>query len=130
MRTSSVEQLILDLFAGQPVETAHFTAQEIYLQLKPQLPAVNPSTIYRALERMTRSGKISISDMGKGAAVFEIVGKERHHHLVCETCHQVITLSDDTIRPLFDELSRQFGFEMTTNHLVLFGHCPACRRKK
>jgi Fur family ferric uptake transcriptional regulator len=128
MKSSSVEQLISELFSQHSTEEAHFTAQEVYNQLKPRLPAVNTSTVYRALERMTRAGKISISDMGKGAAVFEVVDRERHHHLVCEGCHQVLTLSDAMIQPLFDELSKRFDFSMTTNHLVLFGYCPACRQ--
>lgn len=127
MRTSSVEQLILNLFSEGPAHEAHFTAHEVYARLKPRLPAVNPSTVYRALERMTHAGKISVSDMGLGAAVYEAVGGGRHHHLVCESCRQMWTLEDDIVQPLFDQLAQQFEFEITTNHLVVFGHCPQCR---
>lgn len=130
MRTSSVEQLILDLFEHHPAEEAHFTAQEVYQKLKPQLPAVNSSTVYRALERMTHAGKVSVSDMGTGAAVYEAVGRKRHHHLVCECCKKAITLEDELVQPFFDTLSRRFNHEITTNHLVLFGRCEACQKEK
>lgn len=124
MKASSVEQLILDLLAEKQ---AHFTAQEVYTHLKPRLPAVNPSTVYRALERMTHAGKVSVSDMGTGAVVYESVGGEPHHHLVCENCHQVITIKNALIQPLFDDIAQRYTFAMTTNHLILFGYCSDCR---
>jgi Fur family transcriptional regulator, ferric uptake regulator len=126
MKTSSVEQLILDLLAQEHV---HLTAFEIYTQLKPRLPAVNPSTVYRALERMGHAGKVSISDMGRGAAVYERVGGEHHHHLVCQNCGQVLTIDDEPVNGLFRELEKENSFQMSTNHLVLFGRCAQCSQK-
>ncbi|MBN2549191.1 MAG: transcriptional repressor [Anaerolineales bacterium] len=129
MKSSSVEQLILDLYAQHSTEEAHFTAQEVYHHIKPRLPSVNQSTIYRALERMTRAGKVSVSDMGLGAAVYEAVGNEHHHHLVCQECGRVQTIKDESVGRLFRQIERENNFEVLTNHLVLFGRCHACRSK-
>ena len=123
MRSSTVQQLILELLQE---EHAHFTAQEVYSHLKPRLPSVNPSTVYRALDRLTKGGQVSVSDMGTGAAVYELVGASPHHHLVCQGCHQVVTLSDELIQPLFKQVEGRSGYELTTNHLVLFGYCQSC----
>jgi Fur family ferric uptake transcriptional regulator len=123
MKSSSVQQLILELLQQ---EHAHLTAQEVFTNLKPKLPAVNLSTVYRALERMTNAGEISVSDMGTGAVVYEMVGSPPHHHLVCQGCNRVITLENDIIEPLFDEVEGRFHFKLTTNHLILFGYCPDC----
>ncbi len=124
MRLSSVEQLILDLM-GQG--RAHLTAQQIYSQLKPRLPAVSPSTVYRALERMAHAGKVSVSDMGQGAAVYEAMGGECHHHLVCQSCGLVLTIGDEAVSRLFRELEQEHNFQIVTNHLILFGLCPKCQ---
>lgn len=124
MKTSSVEQLILDLLAQ---EHAHLTAFEIYTQLKPRLPAVNSSTVYRALERMAHAGKVSVSDMGRGAAVYEKVDGKLHHHLVCQKCGHTVTIGDQAVNGLFHELERENHFQMSTNHLVLFGLCQECQ---
>jgi Fur family ferric uptake transcriptional regulator len=124
MKSSTVQQLILELLHE---EHNHLTAQEVYNHLKPRLPSVNPSTVYRALERLTREGQVSVSDMGIGAAVYEIVGSSPHHHLVCQDCHRVIDLENDIIQPLFDTVEKRFGFQLTTNHLILFGYCPDCK---
>jgi len=104
----------------------HFSAAEIYEQLRPQLPAVAPSTVYRILERLVHTGQVSISDMGGGTEVYEIAN-HRHHHLVCERCHTVLTLSDAEIQPLFESLQERHSFVISTNHLVLFGICEKCR---
>jgi Fur family ferric uptake transcriptional regulator len=78
---------------------------------------------------MALAGKISVSDMGTGAAVYEAVGRERHHHLVCQTCGQVQTLNDEAVSRLFSQLEQEYHFQMLTNHLVLFGRCQACTAK-
>jgi len=127
MKTSSVELIILDLLSR---EQAHLTAQEIYQQLKPRLPAVNPSTVYRALERMAHAGKISVSDMGQGAMVYEAVGGERHHHLVCQECGAVLTIEDQPVSNLFAHLENKYHFDMITNHLILFGICQQCQKQR
>jgi Fur family ferric uptake transcriptional regulator len=123
MKSSTVQQLILELLRE---EHSHLTAQEVHNHLKPRLPSVSPSTVYRALERLTREGQVSVSDMGIGAAVYEIVGSLPHHHLVCQGCHRVIELENDIIQPLFDDVEQRFAFKLTTNHLILFGYCPDC----
>jgi Fur family ferric uptake transcriptional regulator len=127
MKSSTVQQLILELLQKEHV---HFSAQEVYQHLKPRLPSVNPSTVYRALERLASVGEISVSDMGTGAAVYEMVGSPPHHHLVCEMCHKVFTLENKLVQPFFTSISDQFRFEITTNHLVLFGYCETCRQNR
>ena len=129
MSESSVERLIIELFNDHSSQEDHFTAVEVFNHLKPRLPAVNPSTIFRALERMTHAGKISVSDMGTGAAVYEMVGRERHHHLVCQECGKILTIGDEEVARLFEQLQKENNFEILTNHLILFGICQECRQK-
>jgi Fur family ferric uptake transcriptional regulator len=123
MRASSAETIILETLEDNH---SHLTAQEIYDQIRGRLPAVNRSTIYRALERLTQAGKVSVSDMGLGAAVYESVHNHNHHHLVCQNCHQVITIQDDEVANFFESIEQHYHFKINTNHLILFGTCPEC----
>lgn len=125
MRSSSTELLILDLLNRQK---AHLTAHQVYEQLRDRLPAVNPSTVYRALERLASQGKISISDMGIGSAVFESVEQEMHHHLVCQKCGQIITLEHAEVDNFFVSIQQKNHFQIVTNHLILFGICERCQK--
>jgi len=125
MRASSVNHIILEILTqGQ----LHLTAHQIYERLRERLPAVNPSTVYRALERLAQAGEISVSDMGQGAAVYEAVGGERHHHLVCQGCGAVLTIGDEVVHGLFQQIERENNFRVATNHLILFGRCTECQK--
>lgn len=124
MRTSSIDIVILELLHAQH---AHMTAHQVYEHVVDRLPAVNPSTVYRALERLAQQGKVSISDMGKGAAVYEAVAGAIHHHLVCQKCGAVYTLSHADVARFFAEFEQQSNYQITTNHLVLFGVCARCQ---
>jgi Fur family ferric uptake transcriptional regulator len=126
MRASSVNHIILETLE---INHAHLTAQQIYESICERLPAVNQSTVYRALERMARAGKVSVSDMGQGAAMYEMVDGEYHHHLVCQNCGQVLTLDDVIVSNFFRQVEDENHFQMTTNHLVLFGQCAQCSQK-
>lgn len=124
MRTTTVNQFILETLLENQ---SHLTAQQVYERIRERLPAVNPSTIYRALERLAHSGQISVSDMGTGAAVYETVSGEHHHHLVCQECGRIETIHDMQIETLFEEIEHNHRFKVVTNHLVLFGICHECR---
>ena len=126
MRSSSVDYYILEVLEK---EHAHLTSHEVYEQIHPLLPAVNPSTVYRALERLVKNGKISVSDMGTGSAVYESIHRDIHHHLVCEECGQVLTINHEEVDRFFQSLEAKHGFKIKTNHLVLFGRCEACQKK-
>ncbi|KAF0110024.1 MAG: Fur family transcriptional regulator ferric uptake regulator [Chloroflexi bacterium] len=125
MRNSSADQIILDTLAGQ---SSHLTSHQIYEVVHERLPAINPSTIYRSLERLAKNGKISISDLGSGAAVYEMSGDEQHHHLVCQNCGHIVQVPDEQISPLISQLEDKYHYKVTTNHLVLFGVCEICQQ--
>lgn len=125
MRTSSVDQIIIELLSAEKV---HLTSLQVYEETRKRLPAVNPSTVYRSLERLTNAGKVSISDMGTGSAVYEVLGDGKHHHLVCQKCGQVTTIGDEDIRHLFTTIQMKYDFSIKTNHLILFGICKNCQR--
>ncbi len=125
MKSSSVDAAILDVLNAHA--PGHLTAAQVYEQIQPRLPAVNPSTVYRALERLAKNGRISVSDMGSGAAVYEAFSDPPHHHLVCQQCGRVEMLSHRQVQALFAEIAAQYGYKIITNHLILFGVCPACR---
>ena len=124
MRTSSVELIILETLLQKH---AHLTSHQVYEQIHSRLPAVNPSTVYRALERLANGGKISVSDVGIGAAVYESVTNGIHHHLICQECGKIFTIGDEEVRDFFIAIQQKNKFQIITNHLILFGICNACR---
>ena len=123
MRTSSVDQKIFEVLSR---EYAHLTSLQVYEKIKEYLPAVNQSTVYRALERLVNNSKVSVSDMGTGSVVYEIMSDGRHHHLVCQKCGRVITMGDEHVKEFFSTIQAKNRFNVVTNHLILFGVCANC----
>jgi Fur family transcriptional regulator, ferric uptake regulator len=123
MRTTSVNHFILETLEKNH---SHLTAQQVYERIRERLPAVNPSTVYRALERLVHAGMVSVSDMGTGATVYETVGGKLHHHLVCQKCGNIITIDDEVVHAFFHRIEDEDHFHVMTNHLVLFGTCKQC----
>lgn len=125
MRASSVDQIILETLS---TEHAHLTSLQVFEEIRERLPAVNQSTVYRALERLANCGKVSISDMGTGSAVYELLADGvHHHHFVCQKCGLVTTLGHEEVGRFFEDLDQKNKFQITTKHLILFGVCENCQ---
>lgn len=125
MRQSSVDQIIIEILSSKDT---HRTSQQIYEEIRERLPAVNPSTIYRSLDRMAEHGIVSVSDIGQGASVYEIVTNELHHHLVCQNCGKIITVGQEQVEGFFLKIETENNFKILTNHLILFGICGECQK--
>ena len=126
-RLTSARRIILNTLKQA---NGHLTAHEIYDQVKPRLPSINPSTVYRSLDFLAGQGWISVSDIGTGMPVYESVGTGIHHHLVCQECGEIFNLNDDLVQDFFSCIEREKQFSITTNHLILFGLCQRCASKK
>ena len=127
MRSSSVSNAIFKILEAHD---DHLTAKEIYEEVRTTQTAIDTSTVYRTLERMVHDGKVSVSDIGGPAVVYELVTKNPHHHLVCEQCGKMLTFKNDKAADFLASVEQESGFQVTTNHLVLFGICPDCQKKK
>lgn len=124
VRMTTARQLILDELQNSE---NHLTATRIFDNLKDQLPSLNMSTVYRSLEFLVKNQLVSISDLGLGSPVYEPVRSKMHHHLVCLNCKELMELEDEIVTQFFDKLQAERNFEILTNHLVLYGHCPTCQ---
>ncbi len=71
---------------------------------------------------------MSVLDMGSGAAMYELVTDLRHHHFVCRICGRETRLGHDLVGAFFIGLEADTGFEVSTNHFVLFGVARTAER--
>jgi Fur family ferric uptake transcriptional regulator len=124
MRASSVDQIIIETLSK---EHAHLSSLQVYEEIRLRLPAVNQSTVYRALERLVDCGKVSVSDMGTSSTVYELLADGLHHHLVCQKCGKVITIGHEDVKGFFSAVQHKNHFNIVTNHLILFGICENCQ---
>jgi len=104
----------------------HLTAADIYERVKQDYPYVDISTVYRTLSVLKDMRLIAETDMGRGDALFEWVGSERHHHVICERCNAVRRLDHHYLEQLGAALEEKLGFRANIDHFAIFGLCAAC----
>lgn len=105
---------------------AHLMATQIHLALSQRLPSLNLTTVYRSLDYLVEHKLISVADIGKGSPVYEKVSETLHHHLICQKCHAIAQIDHSHIAPFFQKLNQETGFEVTSNHIALYGICENC----
>lgn len=105
----------------------HLKANEIHERLTGRLPSLNLSTVYRSLDYLVEHGVISVSDLGIGSPVYEVVHEDQHHHIVCQGCNQIFELEDDLVAPFFETIEEEKQMVVITNHLVIYALCKECK---
>jgi Fur family ferric uptake transcriptional regulator len=108
----------------------HVSASEILAQVRATYPFVDASTVYRTLAAGKELRLVSETNLGSGDNLFEWIGTEPHHHLICRSCGQVGVLDEKHISTLAGALAEETGFEADLDHLALFGTCRTCREKQ
>jgi Fur family ferric uptake transcriptional regulator len=110
--------------AGQPV-----TLPDIVVAA----PELAPSSVYRNLDVLERSGVVDRIASGGDHAYFEFAEPllSHHHHLICIGCGAIEDVRlDDDVEALVDrslaEAAGRTGFTPLRHSLDLHGHCADC----
>lgn len=123
LRVTPQRLLVMQALAS---DSGHMTADEIMRWTAERYPAINLATIYRTLDLLTSVGLVTQTDLGSGAAHFELVGDSLHHHLICEHCGAMTEVDDALLAPVRERLLRDHGFRASARHIALFGACKGC----
>lgn len=110
--------------AGQPV-----TLPDIVVAA----PELAPSSVYRNLDVLERSGVVDRLTSKGDYAYFEFAEPllSHHHHLICIDCGSIEDVRlDDDVEALVDrslaEAAGRTGFTPMRHTLDLHGHCARC----
>lgn len=109
--------------AGRPL-----APQEVLDRAKPFALGLGIATVYRNLKALAENGVLKAVRLpGQTIVRYELCGKGHHHHFHCRRCHQVFEVDGcpGNIEPLVPE-----GFVLEDHHVVLYGLCALCRKKK
>ncbi len=126
-RYTNARRRLVDVIAaaGQPV-----TLPDIVVAA----PELAPSSIYRNLHVLERSGVVNRITAGGDHAYFEFAEPllSHHHHLVCVACGSIEDVFlDDELEAVVDrslaELASRSGFTPSHHSLDLHGRCANCR---
>ena len=106
------------------ITKTHPTAEEIYSELKLELPSLSLATVYRNCNRLAEAGELLRLDTG-GKTHFDADISD-HQHFVCSECGRVydlfFELPEETIVGNLPE-----GFTHNSHRLYFFGVCKNCQ---
>jgi Fe2+ or Zn2+ uptake regulation protein len=127
-RLTPQRQIILDTLCALG---GHVTVAEVYEQVHGRFPAIDRSTVYRALAFFDELGLVVASEAG-GVAVYEIApaGSAAHQHLICRDCGGVEHVHGAVFDDLARQLARTYGFVADLDRLTIEGLCRDCAAEK
>lgn len=103
----------------------HMTAEQIFLLLKEEYPAVVIATVYNNLSSLTERGLIrKIRVEGFPDRYDNAV---RHDHMVCVHCGKLV---DIHLPDLTDYLEKEAKMPLTAYDLKLFFACKECQARQ
>ena len=124
-RLTPQRQIILDALCDMG---GHVTVAELYERVHAGFPAIDRSTVYRALDFFGELGLVRSAEVG-GAAVFEMALPglaPAHHHLVCRDCGGVAHAPGELFADLEARLAADYGFAADLSGLTIPGRCRDC----
>lgn len=107
----------------------HISATRILEQVRATQPYIDASTVYRTLAAAKDLRLVSETNLGSGDNVFEWIGGNHHHHLICRVCGAVSALDHHHFDELATALEHETGFKADLDHIAIFGVCAECSVK-
>jgi Fur family ferric uptake transcriptional regulator len=109
----------------------HLSAEGIQLRLKEKGLRVGTATVYRALETLVDSGVVKAHDFGEGFKRYEPMGgQERHEHLICVKCGQVLEFSNQQLERMLPVIADEHLFQHQRHRVEVFGVCRDCQGRE
>lgn len=118
-------RVILQALAGRD---DHPTADEILEQVRARLPEVSRTTVYRVLDALVELG-LAVRICSPGTGVRFDPKTERHHHLVCVRCAQVMDFEAPALNALPLPAARTRAFTIHDYSIHFRGLCRDCARQ-
>ena len=104
----------------------HPTAEQIYQEVREQMPAISFNTVYKTLEVFCQKGLLIKVNPLHEVARYDI-DTDHHVHLICRKCHTIVDLPDEAAPiPSLAE-GDQAGFQVERPSLTFWGLCPQCQ---
>ncbi|MBI2912026.1 MAG: transcriptional repressor [Chloroflexi bacterium] len=123
-RLTPPRQAIIDLVAAR---TDHFSAQEIWDDVRERGVVVGRATVFRTLDLLAELGLLNRVHIGDGCHRYTVCETSHHHHLMCVVCGRVIPLETPNIEAQINQAAERAGFDLMTHHVELLGRCRECQ---
>jgi len=119
-------QKIYEALVSRP---GHYSPEEIYDRVKPDLPSISLATVYKNLKTFVQAGVLR--DVSHHHGPWRVdANRAPHHHLICTRCHSISDLDLDLLEPVKLQGRLPSGFRLEKFNVEVQGVCKACATKQ
>jgi Fur family peroxide stress response transcriptional regulator len=114
-------QKIYEVLVSRP---GHYSPEEIYDQVKQDLPSISLATVYKNLKTFVQAGMLREVSPHHGWRID--ANRHPHHHLVCTRCRSISDIHVDRVDPVKLKGRLPAGFRIEKFSVEIQGICKAC----
>lgn len=108
-------------------ETTEFlSAQGVHALLRARGSTIGLTTVYRALQALSREGVVDAVRTSTGEQVYRHCSPTHHHHLMRRFCARVIEVEGPAIEQWVTAVAVDHGFRDVNHSVEIFGTCLSC----
>jgi Fe2+ or Zn2+ uptake regulation protein len=107
---------------------SHPTADQIYDEVRKNIPNISKGTVYRNLQVLQDDGAITELKLNDTLSRYE-VKQESHYHFRCEKCGRVSDIDMPVNIELDQQVEKRTGLKISYHQLEFRGLCKDCQKK-
>ena len=112
------------IYAMLAATDSHPSPEEVYTQIRGDLPSISLATVYKVLDLFNRYGFLrKVSTEGQVARYDANV--RPHHHQICTSCGQIHDI-EPVISPEQMASTKSNGFKVSHMDIIFHGTCHDC----
>jgi Fe2+ or Zn2+ uptake regulation protein len=105
---------------------AHPTADQIYDEVRKDIPRISKGTVYRNLQVLEEDGAITELRLDGTLSRYE-TKQENHYHFRCEKCGRVSDIDMPVDKKLDQRAEKRTGLKISSHQLEFRGLCKECQ---
>ena len=109
-------------------EAADDNAEYLFRYASEKDDKISRGTVYRNLNILAKDNEIQSVKI-KDAERYDW-RKDRHYHLRCTKCNEIIDIDIPYNEQLDKEISEEMGYKLTFNNTIFEGICPSCQEEE
>ena len=105
----------------------HPSVDQIYRQIKVDLPTTSLATVYKTLELLKEMNQVLELRVGHGGSRYNGAHAHPHPHLICTSCGEILDLEIDVPEEVSHHVMQETGYQIVNHRLDFVGICPKCQ---
>lgn len=110
--------------------TLPLTIQDVYQTVKKDHSSIAYSTVFRIVRDLLEQKQLTQIDWRQRGNLFEWADRKHHHHIVCNTCNNVIDVTEEELQINLQAIAKKTGYTIQDHSIELFGMCTPCQQKQ